>query len=323
LLLANFKLADASPPFIAIWFAFYAGQLALVSWAVARYIEPWPLRWIIWVWTMVLIDLQLAVVTAVEHVPTQALNCLGTGVLAGQLGALIVWGVLGSGPLVWRFPALAVLLLVGWRLYDVLVRLAHSGHWYQLGWNDLLWVQAIVLAGLCGILRLLGFKLAKAEGTLANTEEPGSARRSLQFSIRHVLIGTTSLAVALAAAKAGDVLTSRFLQNSYAAGLLFVALVAICTAAVLLVALWAALGEGSAVLRCLVLLLASLVLGAPIAWYCVFVGQLRMGRNFDFRLMHWYATGHWWIGWMFLAGTLLASLLILFRMLDYRLVRRL
>jgi len=149
-----------------------------------------------------------------------------------------------------------------------------------------------------------------------------TACHSLQFGIRDVLSGTTSLAVILAIAKAGDFLTWKFIQSVYDAGLLFVVLIATCTAAVLLIALWTSLGRGRPSLMVLCIILASVVLGSPIAWYCANVGQPQMALNRDYRLYHWYGTGYWWVGWMFLSGTLLAGLLIIFRTLDYRLVRK-
>jgi len=153
------------------------------------------------------------------------------------------------------------------------------------------------------------------------TSEADRPNRSLQFGIRDVLIGTTYLAIVLAIAKAGGMLTWQFVPNLYAAGLLFVVLIATCTAAVLLIALWASLGRGRSWLRTRGVVLASLAFGSPVAWYCVNIGQPQMILNRDYRLYHWYATGYWWIGWMFLAATILAGSLIVFRTLGYRLVR--
>jgi len=136
-----------------------------------------------------------------------------------------------------------------------------------------------------------------------------------------VLIGTTVLAVLLGIAKVGDLLTARFVQRTYAVGFLLIAMVAVSTAAVLLVSIWASLGRGRSALRILVLVLSSLGVGAPLAWYSVYIGQPMMARNLDYRFLHWYATGYWWIGWMFLTATLLAAALIIFRTLGYRLVR--
>jgi hypothetical protein len=321
-ILTRIDIAASNVTSVAVLFVFFALQISFVSWAVARYINPWPLRWVIWIWTMLLIDLQLAIIAAVESFPTrEAINCLATGVLAGQVGALVVWGILGSGGLAWRAPALLVLLPIGGNFYELLVRLSHDGSWYQLVWDDLLWVQALILSLLCCALRLSGFTLEMTTPEALAASDACTGSHSLQFGIRDVLIGTTSLAIVLAIAKAGGLLTLQFVQNVYAAGLLFVVLIATCTGAVLLMDLWASLGRGRAMLRTLSVVLASLAFGSPIAWYCVNVGQPRMILNRDYRLFHWYATGYWWIGWMFLAATILAGSLIIFRTLGYRLVR--
>src|SRR5262245_58747470 len=47
-----------------VLFAFYVFQIGLVSWAAARFLQPWPLRWIVLTWIMLLIDLQLATLTS-------------------------------------------------------------------------------------------------------------------------------------------------------------------------------------------------------------------------------------------------------------------
>src|SRR5947209_15413852 len=99
-ILAAINIAKLGVASVAVLFAFFAVQIWFVSWAVARFINPWPLRWFIWIWTMVLIDLQLAIMAAVENVPNrEPIDCLAAGVLAGQFGALLVWGILGSGPI--------------------------------------------------------------------------------------------------------------------------------------------------------------------------------------------------------------------------------
>jgi hypothetical protein len=316
--LATTSIKSLSPPAIAGLFGFYVMQIALVSWVVARFITPWPLRWILWIWTMALIDLQVAVISAHEsHSNWHAIQCLCTATFAGQFGAFIVWGILGRGPIVWRGPSLFLLLLVGWNFYVLLIRIAHHASWMQLGWTDLFHVETFVLSVLCGILRLCGYSLEIVdEGEFSHAQAAG---RSLQFSIRDVLIWTTSLAVLLGIAKAGDLLTMRLIQQTYVAGFMLVATVAISTAVVLLVAIWAALGLGSTTLRALVLALSSLAVGTPLACYSVFVGKPRMLLNYDYRFAHWYETGYWWIGWTFLAATLLTASLIFFRTLGYRL----
>jgi len=311
-----------SGPLVAAPFGFYVLQLACVSWAVATYVRLWPLRWIIYGWTLLLIDLQLAVLT--QSVYSDAVRCLASGLLAGQLSLFVVWGVLSRDALVWRLPALLVLVVVCWNFYGTLV-LMQQQSWDYLHWSDLVLMQTVLLAVLCGCLRLAGFGLeivaSDREAALAS-ERP----QALQFGIRDVLIATTILAIVLAAGKAGDLLTLQFVRQFYDRGLLLVLIIAVSTALVLIVALWSALGRGHIVFRAATLLFVSLAVGGPLAWYCVHIGQptaqtSRFLPNFPYWLDVWYRPGYWWLGWMFLAGAVLAASLLVYRTLGYRLVR--
>ena len=260
-------------------FGFYVLQIGGVGWAVATYIQPWPLRWIIYAWTMLLIDLQLAFLT--QSVYSDAVRSLSSGIFAGQLSLFVVWGILASGPLVWRLPALLVVLWVYLNFYSMLV-LMRQPNWMFLNWSDLVVMQTVVLSILCGCLRLAGFSLGPF---VHRSRQQGSASRprpqiAAQFGIRDVLIGTTSLALLLALAKAGDLLTLQYVRHIYDRGFLFVFAIAIGTAAVLIVALWAALGRGHVLVRAVTLLAASLAVGWPLGWYCVNIAQPRMaGRD--------------------------------------------
>jgi hypothetical protein len=312
---------------IAPVFGFYVLQIGCVGWAVAKYIQPWPLRWLIYGWTMLLTDLQLLVLVNSDF--SDAIRCLSSGIFAGQLSLFVVWGIMARGSIGWRLPALVVLLAVYWSCYTMLIRIGQQSWDAFVSWSDLVAMQTALLSLLCGCLRLAGFSLVIV--TPDNDTVPaGTSRRSLQFGIRDVLIGTTSLALLLAVAKAGDFLTVRYLRHIYDHGFLFVFTIAISTAAVLIVALWAALGRGHVLVRAITLLVASLAVGGPLGWYCVNIGQPQAmaiwaapnaSATTAYWLQHWYAPGYWWLGWMFLAGTLLAASLVIYRTLGYRLVR--
>lgn len=145
----------------------------------------------------------------------------------------------------------------------------------------------------------------------------------LQFGIRDVMIWTTSLAVLLAIAKAADFLTTSFLRNLYAPAILLPFTIGIITAVVLIVALWSALGRGNSAIRYLVLTVLSLGLGGTVGWYCDMMARANArAMAWSYTYWQWHATGFWWIGWMFLTGTLLAASLIIYRTHGYRLVRR-
>jgi hypothetical protein len=309
-------------------FGFYVLQVAGVGWAVAKFVQPWPLRWIIYAWTMLLIDLQLLFLS--QSVSSEAVRSLSHGIFAGQLSLFVVWGILAGGPLVWRLPALLVVLWVYLNFYSLLV-LMRQPNWMFLSWSDLVVMQTVVLSILCGALRLAGFSLALVSDdtvSAGNQQTPaGPGRRSLlQFGIRDVLIATTSLALLLALAKAGDLLTLQYVRHIYDRGFLFVFTIAIGTAAVVIVALWSALGRGHILIRAVTLLAASLAVGWPLGWYCVNIGQpssqaTMFTTSHAYWLDQWYSPGYWWLGWMFLTGALLAASLVIYRTLGYRLVR--
>jgi hypothetical protein len=329
LLLTSSNLGDLSVPLLCVLMGFYVLQIGFISWAVANYIQPWPLRWFIYGWIMVLVDLQLSTMISNGGQNSQGVTCLATAVLAGQLGVIIVWGILGSGHIAWRIPALLVVLNQSWVFFNLLVSLTkHRPGDFTPGWEGLLTTQegllttqAVLLVILCGILRLRGYSLVKLAAESDGASVGDKTKVPLQFGIRDVMVWTTSLAVLLAIAKAGDLLTMNFVKHVYDPGALLLFTIGTSTAVVLLVALWSALGQGSALRRYLVLSALSLSLGLAIAWYCTAMAKSTATRAWRYSYWHLYANGYWWIGWMFLTGVLLAASLIIYRTLGYRLVR--
>jgi hypothetical protein len=323
LLLTSSNLSDVSIPLLCALMGFYVLQIGFIGWGVATYIQPWPLRWFIYGWIMILVDLQLASMVSTGGRNGQGMNCLATAILAGQLGVAIVWGILGSGNIIWRIPALLVLLQTYWSFYSLLVRINQEppGR-YPVGWDGLLTTQGVLLSVLIGILRLRGYSLVQLSPEDRTTRQQGSSKTPIQFGIRDVLLWTTSLAVLLAIAKGGDLLTLRFLKQFYDPGLLLLFTTGICTALILIVALWSALGQGSVTARFSVLTVLSLGIGAGIGWYCATMARKATITSWSYAYWNWYWNGYWWVGWMFLTGVLLAASLIIYRTLGYRLVRR-
>jgi hypothetical protein len=322
LLLTSSLLSDLNAVSLCLLMGFYVLQVGFIGWAVGKVSRPWPLRWFIYGWIMVLVALQLAIMNSNGGGNYEGISCLSTAVLAGQLGMIIVWGVLGSGHLVWRIPAIFVVLTQLWGFFIVLLRLKQGppGRAY-LDWECLLVIQAVLLVVLCGILRLRGYSLLKVD-TEVETASDDKKKIPLQFGIRDVMIWTTSLAVLLAIAKAADFLTMNFLRNLYAPDILLSFTIGIITAVVLIVALWSALGRGNPASRYLVLSALSLGLGGAVGWYCDAQAKVKaIAGGFSTSYWQWYSTGYWWIGWMFLTGALLAASLIIYRTLGYRLVR--
>jgi hypothetical protein len=315
-------LSDLNALMLCLLMGFYVLQIGFVGWAVGKVTQPWPLRWFIYAWIMVLVDLQLTTMNSKGGRSYEGISCLSTALFAGQLGMIIVWGVLGSGHIVWRIPALLVVLTQFWAFFILLLRLKQypPGNAY-LDWQCLLVIQAVLLVVLCGVLRLRGYSLRKVE---TETEGVAADKRKvpLQFGIRDVMVWTTCLAVLLAIAKAADFLTMNFLKNLYAPNILLPFTVGIITAVVLIVALWSALGRGNPAIRYLAMIVLSLGFGGAIGWYCDMMARANSrAMTWSFTYWQWYSTGYWWIGWMFLTGALLAASLIIYRSLGYRLVR--
>jgi hypothetical protein len=310
--------ARISPLALAVLLAFFVLQMALVGWSAGRFVEPWPMRWVLWLWIMAIIDLQF-----LAFPEDWILQALLTGILAGQLGSMVVWGLLAGGPSRWRVPGLIVTLVVGGQFCFLMLRIADGQHTLQFNyfnWGDFVTLETTMLAAVCLIIRLSGFSLDLVTDASVNQRDSELATQRLQFGIRHVLIATTTLAAALGLAKAGNMLTTQFGQRLYDESFLFLAIVAAGTASVLIVALWAALGRGNALLRCLLAMLIPLLIGSAIGVYCVKVGQPQFLRfNPRYWMYMWYRVGYWWIAFMVLTALLLAASLIIFRTLGYRL----
>jgi hypothetical protein len=304
----------ASSVMVALVMGFYVLQIGTISWLVGTYIRNGVLRWFMFGWIMILIDLQLAVLTSSNF--ESGVRCLAAAILAGQLGVIIVWGVLGRVPWFWRLPFLLVILKTCISLYSLL-KVVNARPTYYGSWSDISVVQGVLLTLLAGMLRLSGYSLARA------TLDPASAdktrfRSAHQFGIRDVLIWTASLAVILAVARAGNLLNVEFAKRFYGAKMLFVFTTAICTTAIMIAAIWAALGEGSVWLRSIGLVLLSTCIGTPIGFYSAYVVQQRPGW---WAHSIWFHAQYWWIGWMILTGLLLAASLLIFRAQGYRLMK--
>ena len=319
LLLTSKYLSSPGPVSLCLLMGIYVLQIGFIGWAVATYIQPWPIRWVIYGWIMVLVDLQLA---AMMSNGGEGVSCLATAIVTGQLGMVIVWGILGTGHWIWRVPALLVLLLQYWAFFNLLVRINHQPPETLTGsWDSLLTTQAVLLSVIGGILRLRGYSLAKLAPVDETVRSEESARTPIQFGIWDLLVWTTTLSILLGIAKAGDLLTLRFLKQIYDPGLLLLFVIGVCTALMLIVSLWSALGRGHPAIRYLVLPVLSLWLGEPIRWYCSVVARRTAATAWNYSYSDWYSTGYWWIGWMFFSGALLAASLLIYRTLGYRLVR--
>jgi hypothetical protein len=301
--------------------ASFVAQIAITSWLAGRYLAPWPLQWLVWFWVMCLMDFQFVGSRTMDYRKAAMLDGMFTAMLTGQLSAVTIWGILGKGPLLSRLPSLLFISLMG---VIFLCRLVWVGQqrtstWTQLEWPDLLVVQTLLLSALCCIIRVSGFVLATCDDQTVPQLVTGSPIKNAQFSIRETLIGISIISVTLAIAKACDLLTLQFARNFHELGLLFVVAVALATTVVLLVAVWASLGQGRLWWRVAGLLSLTSVIGYFLAIYSVKAG--RLFDRYSYALKQLLDLRYGWVGWMMLTGCLSAASLLIYRAMGYRLSR--
>jgi hypothetical protein len=324
-LLTRLEMRPSDTGHVVLTMAVFVVQIGLLGWLCGRLLEnPW-WRWGLYIWGWVLVDLQLlsAAVFADGGNYWNQGKLLPGSLFAAQVGLALIWAILGTTPWVIRLPLCAV---VGLFLSLPLL----GGYGFT---RELFPVQMIALAVLCLLLRWQRFRLQRIQDLPPPAAGDVAARKQLQlaqFSIRHVLIWTTSLAIMLGVLRALDLLSLQALRPFFEQSMVTLLTAAILVAAVFVVAVWAALGAGSAWLRLPVLFLAMPPIGALLAlfdWYSYPARFGGSGRDiFSLWTNSWawqeFLDGHSWLAmWVYLAGSLLFASLLILRVLDYRLVR--
>ncbi|HMC11649.1 MAG TPA: hypothetical protein VKH44_10175, partial [Pirellulaceae bacterium] len=283
--------------------------------------HPW-LRWLLFGWIMLLIDLLVAS-SALLSFGSYVSDLLPAAALVGaQIGLAIVLGTLGTAPWYWRTPlslALGAGLLAFWLLTVT--------DWNGQLISGILVTQAIVLMLMCVGLRVRGYRLVHLDSL--EPAASGTMSRRFQFGIRDVLIWTTSLAILLGLMRGAGMLV--WINLTDHPSLYFKGTVALVSANAIVLSLWASLGQGHWALRYSLLVVMLLLLGAALSGLSIYGEHLvnfwrsptgpMSSRYFDYDLYHWREVGWWWIAWMFLSGGLLAASLMIFRAVGYRLIR--
>jgi hypothetical protein len=274
--------------------AIFVFQVGLYGVLCGRFIHPAWLRWLLFAWCLLFTDL-----TAASSFSPETAQSLFTA----QIGLVTVWVVLGASS--WKIRLPVALLLI-------LPMLAHIA-------------QTAALCLICLVLRSQRFRLALSEGdawaeayiaaSSALGARPALPRKSaaIQFGIRDVLLWTTALAPLLAVARLSE---GRMLTEG------------VLHAIVLVVALWAALGQGSSWLRWSLLAIFAVVAGIARADFDLYVARSWRFQYFatptgwlssdhvEYLLRRWDA-----ITEFLLAGGMLAATLLIYLVLGYRLCR--
>jgi hypothetical protein len=322
LLLYRFIVGERSVQEITFGFSCFVLEIGLVGVIVGKAMpHPW-MRWLLFGWVMVLVDLLVCSSALLESKGYVREILPAAALVSAQIGLAIVLGTLGTARWYWRAP-LSLALGGGLLAFWLLVVTGWSGSLMA----GILVVQAITLTLMSIGLRVRGYRLVHQDALDFHATGPGSRR--FQFGIKDVLIWTTSLAILLGVMRGAGMLV--WVTFSDHPSLYFKATVAVVSANVIVFSLWASLGQGHWALRYSLLVVMLVALGAALGALSVYGQDLLNlfrsqsaatgGRYYDYDLYQWQEVRWWWIAWMFLSGGLLAASLMIFRAVGYRLVR--
>lgn len=330
------QMADHSQGGLSILrlFSVFVVQVGLLGVLAARLIELPLLRWAIYAWCWLLIDVQaLGAAQIGSTLYSDPSFLLVKALFAAQAGLILMWGILGTAPWVLRLPATIALV-------PLLAAPMFTSEHHGPNLAQLFLAQLLALTLICALLRWRRFQLVAPQWSasdeaaapaveLASPASPLTTRRRdlklAQFGIRHVLVWTTSLAFALGLLRLLGLLSIPGISQLLTSELLSFATAGTLIAIVLIVALWAGLGEGAVSLRWAGLATSCLAAGAALAyfdyrrelsWQGAFAGRIATISWLDIVMGHWH-----WLAWTCLAGSLLFATLLMFRTLGYRLVR--
>jgi hypothetical protein len=280
---------------------------AIVSWCVGRYLWPAWLRWSVFVWALLLLDLMT--IAACLGGPVR--SSFGYVLVTAQIGFLVLWAILGPQRWQWRLPIVivAAAIVVGFSG-------SFDRDWSSQAWSVMMFLAAVLVAMLCGGLRWLGFSLRRGSDSTPAVSA-GHGEGMYQFGTRHMMIWAAAIAPLLLVARGLDIVFLKVFdaQGTLPAGLLVVALATVC-----LIAIWAVLGNGNLLARTVALLLIPPALGAAMR----FVSDARgtQANRWQSRILSGMDDiGNDWVIWMGLTAALLAALLLFLRADGYLLTR--
>lgn len=301
---------------VVVVFCAYIAEMTVVAVAAGAGIRQTWLAWTLLAWLLLMINMHL-VVAAVggpnswsgeRDLPVVAFA-------AAQLGFLAVWTAIGGEKVYLRLPITTVaacVVLFFW--HHCAEALRHPT------WTTILIIEVASTVLLSITLRLARFRLHRLGDT-----PPDSTTRHIQFGLRHVLILITALAILLGVAKAAQMLTLPFLLDVIRSLKLWRLGIACPSAMLVVLAFWAALGKGSALLRFALIAFGCVAVGfGTAAWSAYMLNTAVPGGRVDWDLwqqMKLWEIGYWWIAWYCLSAGLLSACLLFFRTRGYRIVR--
>lgn len=287
-------------------YTLFVVQTAALAALVGSQLRREQLWWLVLIWGVLLVDLQVFALAGPAGTASQ-IKKLGFAIASAQIGTLTCFGVLGGSSLVIRLPIAGFGLTIAMFFAGAL---GGKDTWYML-----LLLQCIATAIVCVGLRWFSFRIMHQD-----LGGKGARSNPLQFSIRHLFYWTTGVAVSVAIGRfvGWKALLGAGLQLGDMPQLLvFVPLLTLTS----VIAMWSALGRELWSVR-----LPVLLLSLPVAGLIIGICTTPTQRRYDALFYDWNTSREEAIAlgivWSVLAGTLLAGLLLLFRMNSQRLQRR-
>lgn len=302
LLLAAIGTRQELAPWLYPWIVV---STAALSWCTGRYLSPAWLRWSIFAWCLILLDLLTFIACLTRRVDFQ----FGYVLVSAQISLLILWAIAGPGPWQMRLPSVAVVAPIVIAFCGSFVGSSYTAR----SWNVMMFVTSPVVAVLCGGLRYFGFLLREPSST------DSGKRPSYQFGVKHMLIWLTVTGPLLLFVRSLDF---------GGRGLYPAALLAAGVATVNLIAIWTVLGGGYWVIRVASLLGVPFLIAEGMKYYSVYLKTTPVGLKLP--ASNWSGTIAWaliemkdlWTAWLWLDAALLAALLLFLRASGYRLIRK-
>jgi hypothetical protein len=282
-------------------------QTALLSYLAGAQLTNWGWRLLLLGWSLVLVNLLLATGATVDSWDQRLLSL---AFLSAEFGTLVAWLTLGSESFLRRLGLVVLAGVPVAYLSDVLDVDSAGLRWGD-PWVIIVAVQIGGTSGLVALLRLAGYRIEHAcHGATERLNAP------IQFSIRHLLIATTIVAVVVPTVQSLMKSTSRWMGGRQ---WLHASTDGIVLALVSLAALWMALGSGRWALKVLTFALLAILAGGGLYWLEATVLYPQPYARVPTPLTY---AGWRWIAWTLLTGTFLAGMLLVLRGTDHRLIRR-
>jgi hypothetical protein len=298
-------LKSVSGERMSLYFPIAAISVAVLGWCSGTYLRKAWIGWLVFGWSLVLLDFLTLLATADFGVRDEFAYVL----ISAEISLLVLWAVLGPGRWQWRIPiVMALSPIVSVYLIDLSIRDV-SQHW-----NRMMIFTTAVVAVLCIGLRLFGFLLQNLY-PLDPEAQSVDKKRTLQFGMKHILIWMTVTGPIVLISREIDVDGQTLFPTL---------LVAASAATINLIAIWAVLGSGFWPLRLLACFLVPYAVGVGLESYSanLFASvKLRPVYSTSIAYIMGYMRDHWRL-WMFFDAALLGGLLLFLRASGYRLVRQ-